>query len=103
MIFERNQLIEVASQPLISLTLPINRVLCIGTFSPAAASIAPKLFALIAAFIHKGSEFGIGDRGARDCEWFNLYLVRVHLVVKNEMMIRHAAAKKASPGYQRIT
>jgi len=77
-------------------------MLCIGTFSPTPTSIAPKLFALIAAFIHKGSKLWIGDCRARDRECFDFDLVRFLLVVKNEMMIRHAAKKKATPGYRRI-
>src|SRR6266446_9253629 len=102
MIFERDHFIEVATQPLISLRLPVNRMVCIGTFSPTPTGIAPKLFAFIAAFIHKGSEFGIADRGARDREWFDLDFVRVHLVVKSKMTIRHAPEKKATSGYRCI-
>ena len=102
-IFERPYLIEVAAKPFVALPLPVNWMLCAYAFSPPPAGVRPKLTAFIAATIDKLGELCVGDGGLGNREWFHLNFVPVHLVVKNERAIRHAAKKKTASGYLRVT
>src|SRR5262249_30892862 len=64
--------------------LPVNGTLGALVLTPGPAGIAPKFPNAIATCLNERRKLPIGDRGARDPEWFELDWVRPLLVIENE-------------------
>src|SRR5262249_40472419 len=90
-LFESNQLIEVATPPGTGLKTPIYRVFCTGAFAPFPALVRPQLTTLITAIFHKPGKLAIRRRGTRNVKWLNEHLKRLLFIIKNKTALTRIA------------